>query len=196
MSAITETPTRLDLGCGASKQEGFFGVDFSDHPDCQADLRLDLNRYPWPFETSSIEEVHCSHYVEHIPHWRPWFDDYRPGVDGFYLFADELWRVLKPDGKAKIMHPYAFSTRGSQDQSHERFINEVSWQYLNAAWRQQIGIGHYPMLCDFEISVGNSWMRPEKWSDAVRTPEAIGEAAIVDINIVADLFVTLRALKG
>ena len=58
--------TKLDLACGGAKKEGFTGVDIADIEG--VDIVHDLNIYPWPFEDGSVEEINCSHYVEHIPH--------------------------------------------------------------------------------------------------------------------------------
>ena len=54
---------KLDLACGQSPLKGFTGVDIWDG----AEVVQDLTIYPWPWEDSSVKEIHCSHYVEHIP---------------------------------------------------------------------------------------------------------------------------------
>lgn len=190
MTVTIETPTRLDLGCGQNKRDGFIGVDIWDGEN--VDMVCDLFRFPWPFDDDTVEEVVASHVVEHIPHWRPWFP---AGRDGLFLFMDEIWRICRHDAKVEIVHPYAFSGRAFQDPTHERYINDATWWYFNRQWREQQRLNHYPVNCDFEFTVGNSWMRPEKWSDQARHPDAVAEAAMTNINIVADLAVTLRAIK-
>ncbi len=65
MSAAPEVviaPLKLDLGCGPNPREGFHGVDSIkfDKVGTVADLTK-----PWPFENDSVDEVHCSHFVEH-----------------------------------------------------------------------------------------------------------------------------------
>jgi predicted SAM-dependent methyltransferase len=189
VSIATETPTRLDLACGQNKKDGFFGVDLYGD---DADQVVDLLRFPWPFQDDSAEEIHCSHFVEHIPHWRPWF----PGdVDGLLLFMDEVWRICRNDAKVEIIHPYAFSSRAFQDPTHTRYINEVTWWYFNRDWREAQKLDHYPVRANFDVGIGNSWMRPDKWSDQVKHPDALGEAAAMNVNVIADLAVTLTAIK-
>jgi hypothetical protein len=118
------TSTKLDLGCGKNKKEGFFGVDQYQMPG--VDLVLDLGSDPWPFESDSIEEVHCSHFFEHL--------DPR----GRIHFLNELWRVMKVDAKALIIVPYWASGRAYGDLSHAwPPVSEMSFYYFDQNWRAQ-----------------------------------------------------------
>lgn len=134
---------KLDLGCGDNKREGFKGVDFVKTPS--TDYVEDLLKFPWKFKTDSVEEIHCSHFFEHIPqHLRP-------------KFMDELYRVLMPGGKATIICPYYKSVRAIQDFSHQwPPIAENTFLYFNKAWREQNKLthGHYEMSCDFDFTYG------------------------------------------
>jgi hypothetical protein len=187
MSIATETPTKLDLACGQSKREGYFGVDVIETDD--ADQVLDLLRFPWPFADDSVEEVFCSHFVEHVPHWRPWFPDNRDGLD---LFMDEIWRICKPDATVEIVHPYGMSKRALQDPTHCRYIIEDTWPYYSAEGRKQIGVDHYPTVADFEIlNIANGFY-PD-W--ALKSDAARSWAAAHYWGVVTDLIVTLKALK-
>lgn len=53
---------RLDIGCGNNKKEGFVGLDFVDYGQ---EYIHDITK-PLPFENKSIEEIYCSHTLEHI----------------------------------------------------------------------------------------------------------------------------------
>ena len=54
---------RLDFGCGPNKKDGFTGVD--QYPfDGAVDVVMDINNDVWPWEESSIEEAHASHFVD------------------------------------------------------------------------------------------------------------------------------------
>lgn len=139
---MQQSVSKLDVACGLNKQVGFKGIDIS--PDSQADIFWDLNEYPWPIKANTVKQVFCSHYVEHIPHWRPGWDR-----DGWWLFFDELYRIMKVDGTAEFHHPYVMNTRAFWDPTHVRFIHEQTWYYLGKQWRQEAGLGHYPVECDF-----------------------------------------------
>ena len=57
-------PLKLDLGAGQSPREGFEGVDLNAPNPAH---RVDLFSYPMPWEDSSVDELHCSHFIEHLP---------------------------------------------------------------------------------------------------------------------------------
>ena len=59
-------PVRLDLGCGPNKREGFIGVDVLKFGG-KVDVIFDLGsgkKFPW--KDDSVDEVHASHFVEHL----------------------------------------------------------------------------------------------------------------------------------
>jgi predicted SAM-dependent methyltransferase len=183
MSTATETPTKLDLACGQKCREGFYGVDIAAGEG--VDLVCDLASFPWPFQDSSVEEAHCSHYVEHtLPVGGP--------RDGLIAFMNELWRVLKPGGKVQIIHPYALTSRAFQDPTHTRFIPEATWWYFSQEWLRGQGLDHYPITADFELAgISNGFT--EEWQ--LRSDAARGWAARHYWNVITDLVVDLKALK-
>lgn len=140
-------PLKLDLGCGENKREGFLGVDLL----ANADLQLDLLKFPWPWKDGTIEEVWCSHFFEHIP-----------GMTRI-KFMDELWRILiaplegKPEtgGRCTIIVPYWSSPRAIQDPSHQwPPVSENSFLYFNKGWRDANKLNHYLGKCDFDFTYG------------------------------------------
>ena len=181
MKTATAAPTKLDLACGQNKREGFYGVDIAG----DADLIHDLTEMPWPFEDSSIEEIHVSHYVEHTyPLGGP--------RDGLIAFMDEVYRICAPDAKVQIIHPYALSSRAFQDPTHTRFIPETTWYYFSRNWRVDQSLDHYPITADFRIEGISNGFYPE-WN--LRSEAARTWASQHYWNVVTDLIVDLRALK-
>lgn len=77
--------TKLNLGGGSLRFEGFINVDLSP----QADLKHDL-RNPLPFEANSVDEIIAIHVIESFYQWE--FPD---------ILKDWV-RVLKPGGKMSI----------------------------------------------------------------------------------------------
>lgn len=143
-------PRKLDLACGQAKTKGFKGIDISG----DADITHDLFSFPWPIKTSSVSEIVCNHFVEHIPHFGLQVNGERtqPGdPDGWFLFFDEVHRILKKGGTATFVHPYAQSARADWDPTHTRRIHELTWYYLTSEWREENGLDHYPIKADFEI---------------------------------------------
>jgi predicted SAM-dependent methyltransferase len=172
---------RLDLGCGDNKKEGFKGVDFVKTKS--TDYVHDLLKFPWPFKESSVEEVHCSHFFEHIP------AKLRP------RFMDELFRVLEPGAKVTIITPYFNSVRATQDFTHEwPPVSPNSFLYFNRNWRNENKLthGYYEMKCDFDFTYGYS-IAPA-WGS--KSEEARAFAVTHYNEVISDLHTTLVSRKG
>jgi SAM-dependent methyltransferase len=172
---------KLDLGCGDNKREGFKGVDFVKTKS--TDYVHDLMKTPWPFKTNSVEEIHCSHFFEHIP------AKMRP------KFMDEIYRVLAPDGKATIICPYFKSVRAIQDFSHEwPPIAENTFLYFNKKWREENKLTHgfYQMVCDFDFTYG--YQMNQLW--ASKSEDARNFAIGAYWSVIDDIHVTLTSRKG
>lgn len=176
-------PRKLSIACGQRKPKGFTGIDLSG----DADIKHDLFEFPWPIKTSSVQEIECQHFVEHIPHYRPGWDR-----DGWWLFFDELHRIMKKGAIANITHPYSRNDRAFWDPTHERFIHEVTWYYLDKDWRKAQGLDHYPVSADFEV-VTISGALPDEI--ASRSDQQQQYARNFYFNVVADLAVVLKARK-
>jgi hypothetical protein len=177
-------PQRLDIACGQRKKPGFKGIDLAG----DADIIWDLNETPWPIKTSSVKEVYCSHYVEHIPHWRPGWE-----VDGWWRFFAELWRVMKTDAIAEFIHPYGMHIRAFWDPTHVRFINEVSWYYLSREWREREMVDHYAADCNFEIITVDATGVTDEYVS--RNLEMQTFQRTHYWNVIPDLRVLIKALK-
>lgn len=112
---------KLDLGCGTNKREGFVGVDSVKFPG--VDVICDL-RGKWPWENDSVDEVNCSHFVEHLT-----------AMERVH-FANELYRVLKKGGKCQIQIPCWSSCRAYGDPTHQwPPVSEFWFFYLSKLWR-------------------------------------------------------------
>lgn len=136
---------RLDLGCGNNKREGFYGVD--ERKFDAVDKVVDL-RKKWPWKDQSVDEVHCSHFVEHLD------------AAGRIHFVNELYRVLKKGAKATIITPHWCSSRAYGDLTHQwPPVSEFWFQYLNAEWRSKNAPHNDFYKCDFD-SVGGYSLHP------------------------------------
>ena len=150
-------------------------------------LAVDLDVMPWPWDTSSVEGLSSSHLVEHVA--------------DFVGFMNEAWRVLVPDGRFEIWHPYLWSNRAFQDPTHRRFLSESSWLYTNAEFRKVNGVDHYGgWLCDFEIEAVDFELAPEMEAERFEAikrgrPLNVDQLIRKAVNVVDDLHVTLTARK-
>src|SRR4030042_5017867 len=189
---------KLDLGCGSNKQgEDFIGVDISSET-LDVNIVHDLTTYPWPFEDNSIDEIHCSQYVEHIPHdtgvkeallESNTFEEFKKlyfeksKLDGYIKFFNELYRIMKPDSKAMIIVPYYTSIRAFGDPTHHRYVGDFSMYYLNRGWRESNKLTHYGINTNFDIYF-NYHINEEM---SLRSEQVRNKAFIENWNAVDDL---------
>lgn len=161
----TPAPTlKLDLACGQTPREGFEGVDLWA-PD--AKHKVNLLRYPWPWADSSVAEIYCSHFAEHIP--MEYVDEFgnvsdiANGKDALFRFFEEIHRVLIPDGWATIIVPNARSNRGFQDPTHRRFFVAETFLYFMLDWRKQNKLDHYNTTANFggNLPDSNGVLQPD-----------------------------------
>lgn len=197
-------PLLIDLACGQTPRAGFQGVDLFA-PTAQH--KWDVLKFPWPLANDSVDELHSSHFVEHIPMayvdaQNNLFLDAAPGrKDLFIAFFDEAFRVLKPDvkpdpatgfpgrpgGRFTVIVPYLQSQRAFQDPTHRRFLCEASFLYLAKSWRDANKLDHYGIVANFDMHLD----RTTDGSEAARNPETQGVRATHYWNVVQDLHAIL-----
>lgn len=156
---VTEMPgLKLDLACGQSPVSGFEGVDLYAP---NAKHKVDLFKLPLPWADSSVDEINCTHFLEHLPAREVEERDISEpitrghrivGKDFLFAFMDECWRVLKPGGKMRVVVPSATSTRAFQDPTHRRFLCAATFFYFAREWRVAQRLDHYRVDCDFGFS--------------------------------------------
>lgn len=198
---------RLDLGCGNTPREGFEGVDVAGD---KAMHKVDLFKFPWPWADNSVEELHCSHFAEHIPaRWveegdlsrtkvadDPDEDERRArverfvGQDFFFAFFDECWRILKPDAWLTVIVPCLRSNRAFQDPTHRRFICEDTFAYLWNEWRK-VNVPQYKVRCNFESNIQTTIPN----EIGLKSPEVQAELIRFKWNVGQDFVVKMKAVK-
>lgn len=166
-----KTALKLDLACGQRKREGFTGVDKIKVDG--VDVVWDLEKFPYPFEADSVDEINCAHYIEH--------------TSDLIAFMQEIYRILKVGGQCTIVAPYYSSMRAWQDPTHRRAISEATFLYFNKAWREQNKLDHYGITADFDFTYGYV-LTPEF---ANRSEDTRTWAVLHYINVVADIHIVL-----
>jgi hypothetical protein len=173
------TITKLDIGCGPSKKEGFTGIDSIKFPN--VDIVADL-RKTWPIPDGIVEEIHCSHCIEHFT-----------AVERCHVY-NEMWRVMKKGAKATVIAPFCFSGRAFGDPTHQwPPISGFSFFYLLQSWRD----GNAPhsdakhwapgYACDFDVTWGFS-LHPQV---ASRNQEYQQHAITFFVEAAQDIVATL-----
>src|SRR5436190_17104632 len=87
-------PLRLNLGCGGNKRAGYVNVDMV--AACSPDVVFDIERLPWPWPDSSVEEVLMFHVLEHVGR----------DSDTYLGLIKELWRVCRHEARVRVIVPH------------------------------------------------------------------------------------------
>lgn len=166
-SNVAKAPVtrKLDLASGQSPKDGFEGVDLWSG----AQHVINLQDYPWRtrasgatpsacIENESVLELHCSHYIEHIPMCEVFQymsdDDFANGgklKDALFAFFDECYRILVPGGWMTVIWPSHRSDRAFQDPTHRRFPTAQTMLYMSEEWRRVNKLDHYNVDCNFGV---------------------------------------------
>lgn len=117
------TGTRLDLGSGVNKPEGYLGLDILEGSDVICDLTEGI-----PFPDDSAEEIRAKDLVEHIPDTIPLFN--------------ECWRVLRAGGTLRVEVPRWPHVDAIKDPTHVCFFAvETFTEYLAGPDRLEFEYG-------------------------------------------------------
>jgi len=104
----------LNLGSGGKPQEGFLNVDINKNAS-NIDLVCDLNYYPWPFRSDSVDVILMSQCLEHLT-------DHN-------LAMKEIHRILLKGGVAKISVPHFTWQFAFHDPTHRHFFGYNTFYY-------------------------------------------------------------------
>jgi len=106
--------TKLNIGAGHSRIPTFVNIDISP----KADISLDLNCDPLPFEDNSVAVVFSHHCLEHI--------------ENYLFILGEIHRVLRHGGRFLVGLPYVTSTKYHLvNPYHYHDFNEYSFGFFN-----------------------------------------------------------------
>jgi SAM-dependent methyltransferase len=105
----------LDLGCGFRKT-GNIGID-ATLQNTDADLICLLGFDQLPFEDSTVDEVVCRDFLEHIPK-AVYLESKGRLHYPIMQLMDEIWRVLKPGGIFRSWTPMYPNPEVFQDPTH------------------------------------------------------------------------------
>lgn len=190
---------KLDLGCGPRKNESHIGIDSIAFDG--VDFISDLSQDTWvlkpngelkeehqeiveplgmhyKFKDGVVDSIECSHFLEHLD-----------GAERIKFF-NELNRVLKKGGTARIVTPHWSHERAYGDPTH-KFPPVCSWTYfyLNNDWRKA-NAPHAGYTCDFDFTLAGIHDPNDAWV-AYRNQETKAILMSRNINTVTDLLANL-----
>jgi ubiquinone/menaquinone biosynthesis C-methylase UbiE len=118
---------KLNLGCGFNKPDGFVHVDMFS--ECNPDVQHDLESFPWPFDSDSVDEILMNHSLEHLGQ--------QPDV--FLNIMKELYRICKHESIIQVNVPHPRHDNFITDPTHVRPLTPLTFQLfdleLNKHWQ-------------------------------------------------------------
>lgn len=94
--------TKLNLGCGKDLKEGYINLDIVDYG---GNMIHDINKFPYPFDDNTFDEIFASHVLEHL--------------GSFHNTITELYRILKPNGLLIVYVPFFLNTKYFGEPDHK-----------------------------------------------------------------------------
>ena len=129
---------KINLGCGKRKLNGFLNCD--NRKEVKADLIFDCGK-PLPFKDNSVDEITAIDLIEHLE---------RKEV---LLLMNEIYRILKPNGKFYHRTPSCEGRGAWQDPTHKSAWNINTWRYYftDPAYRSLYGtVANFKILQLFD----------------------------------------------
>jgi hypothetical protein len=120
---------RLNLGCGNRKRPGWHTVDKA--PDCGPDEIVDLERLPWPWPDSSVDEMFLSHVLEHLGQ----------ATDVYLGIIKEIYRVCRDSATITILVPHPRHDTFLHDPTHVRAVTPEGLNMFSQASNRQLMAG-------------------------------------------------------
>lgn len=183
---------KLDLACGETPRAGYQSVDFYA-PSAQHKVDLTSGE-KWPFEDSSVDAIHCSHFIEHIEKGNK-HKTYTEQGNLFLFFFQECYRILKDGASIELQWPALQSVRAFQDPTHCDFIPLERMNYLSKGWRDANRLDHYLTRGVPLDLVAISGAPTITEADSLRAEEVQKENFKDHWNFAQDLVCTLKCVK-
>tara|TARA_B100001057_G_scaffold398489_1_gene409057 strand:+ start:82 stop:639 length:558 start_codon:yes stop_codon:yes gene_type:complete len=120
---------KLNLGCGSKLLTDY--TNFDKFNFYKPDLLHDLEKFPYPFQDNSVDEIILSHVLEHLGQ----------APETFNNIIKELYRICKNEKIINISVPHPRHDEFISDPTHVRPITILGLSLynkkLNKKWEEQ-----------------------------------------------------------
>jgi predicted SAM-dependent methyltransferase len=182
---------KLNLGCGKDIRQNYINLDIVDYG---GNMVHDINKFPYPFEDDTFEEIYASHVLEHL--------------DNFHQVVTELYRISKPGALIIVYAPFFLNTKYFGEPDHKipfsirTFDNYEYYQNRKLKFYERWKLNHrtnYESKVKFEILEKRfitSHFAVLKWLDFILNIEpVIYERLFSGIFSPEEVYFKLRVVK-
>lgn len=184
---------KLNLGCGSKIKKGFINLD--KYNTFNPDIVHDLEKFPYPFEDNSVDQILLSHVLEHL------------GADSiiFNEIMQELYRICKDGAEIDIIVPHPRNDDFLSDPTHVRPITDILLSLydkdLNVIWTKE-GAANSPLALihnvNFKIINKTLFLTKEyekKFNEKTITREELDSDIKHLNNVVKENYFKLKVIK-
>jgi hypothetical protein len=111
--------TKLNMGCGFKKLDGYWNVDVESK--CNPDEVLDFEVTPWPYEDNFFEKINADNILEHLGQT----------PKSFTNIMKEMYRVSKDQAEWMICIPHHRCDTFWDDYTHVRVLTEKTFRMFD-----------------------------------------------------------------
>lgn len=113
---------KLDIGCGAYKEEGFIGLDLKPHPT--VDIIADCMSLP--FRDKCVDQLYVLSLIEHF--------------ENPYILLEKVCRIIKSDCICDFIVPNVGTYSSDSDPTHKFLTDMAHWHLIFASFFERITI--------------------------------------------------------
>lgn len=147
--------SKLDLGCGRNKKEGYTGVDVVELEG--VDIVWDLTQTPYPANDEAIDRIYTHHTLEHLT------------PKQLVEVMNECWRILQPHHEMEIIVPLFPSDSAIDDLDHKTYFGVETFGRFEPE-------NQYA----YEMGIKNKWRRKlNDWTPAIKVEERSDGVALL-----------------
>ena len=184
---------KLNLGCGSKLLIGYTNVDKFDF--YKPDLLHDLEKFPYPFQDNSVDEIILSHVLEHLGQ----------APETFNNIIKELYRICKNETIINISVPHPRHDEFISDPTHVRPITILGLSLynkkLNKKWEEQKASNTplgYILDVNFEI-ISLQYVVDQKYQNLLKekkiSEKEIDEHANKFNNVIKEINIKWKVIK-
>ena len=109
---------KLNLGSGKDIKKDYINLDSIRLPGVNVVHNLD--KFPWPFEANTFDEIYCDNVLEHLP--------------SIIKTMEEIWRISKNKAKVIVKVPIYPSVWAFTDPTHKSIFTYITFRHFYKAY--------------------------------------------------------------